>query len=107
MDYTTEKIHCMQYMAKLKFTEKNKLLFQKSYDAGHKICGLYLAHYIPNNVEKLKWLIDLLVSDEITTETDVININDYIREIQAKIYFEKIGKCRKPKQPIEAYLIVN
>ena len=76
----TEKIHNVKYIKQLIMSEENKLLTQKSFDAGYKICGLYLSYYIKNKKERLEYCENLLY--ELTNECDVLEVKNYISKMK-------------------------
>lgn len=75
-----EKINNPQYLKQLKITNENKELIQKSYDNGHKICGLYLSYYIKDKEKRLEYCTNLL--NELDNERDITEVNKEISKLK-------------------------
>jgi len=78
-----EKINNVTYIKQLKITEENKKLTQKSYDAGYKICSLYLSYYIEDKTKRLESCEKIL--NELIDENDILEVKRYISKLK-KIY---------------------
>jgi hypothetical protein len=78
-----EKINNVTYIKQLKMTEENKKLTQKSYDAGYKICSLYLCYYIEDKTKRLESCEKIL--NELINENDILEVKRYISKLK-KIY---------------------
>lgn len=78
-----EKINNVTYIKQLNMTEENKKLTQKSYDAGYKICSLYLCYYIEDKTKRLESCEKIL--NELINENDILEVKRYISKLK-KIY---------------------